>query len=216
MTNNSLRLSATCGAVLLCSFFAAPAEAQLVGKIAVGVSVVKFEPASDGLTSKVRVVPTISRVPRKGWGLVGALNWVEADVDGDFVGISRQLGRVNVRPFMGGVGYTATAGAFSIQPSIVAGPAWNRLEVDDDLTSTFAVRAGDDDFNDQAESVTFAVRPGVSATYAFAPRFGVTAFAGYLFNRPKFDVLAPTGDARVPWKTDGLSVSGGVVVSLFK
>lgn len=193
------------------------AFAQLRGKAQVGVSVSSLNPASSELTTKVRIVPTFGRVPSKGWGIAAGLNWFDADVDGGFVGLTRRLGTVNVRPVMAGVGYTAVVGRFYITPSVVAGPAWNRLKVDDDLRDAFSVRGnlGGDDFQTKGHAVTLAVRPGISATYAVAPRFGLTAFAGYLFNRPDFDVQIPTGQTRTPWKADGLALSAGVVVPVF-
>jgi hypothetical protein len=202
-----------CVALFAC-LFGSPAYAQLRGKIAVGASVVKFEPASDGLKAKVRVVPTISRVPKPGWGLALGLNWFEADVDGDFVGLGDRLGKLTVRPLMAGIGYTAMSGPLSFNASIIGGPAQNRLKVDDDWTSVFSV--GGDDFKSKATVWTFAVRPGVSATYAVGPRFGLTAFAGYLFNRPEFKVRGPIGERDTPWKADGFSVSAGVVVPIYK
>ena len=200
--------------IVFACLFGSPAYAQLRGRFAVGASVVKFEPASDGLNSKVRVVPTISRVPKPGWGLALGLNWFEADVDGDFAGLGDRLGKLNVRPFMAGIGYTAMSGPFSVNASIIGGPAQNRLKIDDDWTSLYSV--GGDDFESKATVYTFAVRPGISATYAVSPRFGLTAFAGYLFNRPEFTVRTPAGDVDTPWKADGFAVSAGVVIPIYR
>jgi hypothetical protein len=208
-------------AIFLCVFAEGTAYAQLEKRFAVGVSVANFEPEASELDAKMRIVPTISRVPRPGWGIALALNWYEADVN-DFVGVhdlnDGQLGKINVRPFMAGVGYTIMRGPLSITPSIVAGPAWNRLEVDDDITDLFFVsKEGDDDFGDKADVISFAVRPGLSATYAVTSRFGITGFAGYLFNRPKFDVVSAFNNfpTRTEWNADGLALSAGIVVPVF-
>jgi hypothetical protein len=200
-------------AILLSVFAEGTAYAQLEKRFAVGVSIVRFEPEAPELSTKVKVVPTIGRVPRPGWSVALALNWVEADVNGGFAGLDARLGRLNARPFMGGIGYTAMWGPFSINPSIVAGPSWNTFEIDDAHTGAFAV--GGDDFDTEASVISFAVRPGISATYAITPRFGVTAFAGYLFNRPEFKVRGPLGETSTEWKADGLSVSAGIVVPVF-
>lgn len=194
------------------------AYAQLEKRFAVGVSVAKFEPAASELSTKVKVVPTISRVPKPGWNIALALNWYNADVTDSFFPLDDRLGELTVRPFMGGVGYTVMRGPLSITPSIVAGPAWNKLEVPDDLKDlVFVSKEGDEDFGDDANTVTFVVRPGVNVTYAVTPRFGVTAFAGYLFNRPKFDVVTALNSfaSTTSWKADGLSVSAGIVVPIF-
>jgi hypothetical protein len=193
------------------------AYAQLEKRFAVGVSVVNFEPAADELSSEMRVVPTISRVPRQGLGLALALNWYATDVN-EFTFLDDRFAKLTVRPFMAGIGYTVMNGAFSITPSVVAGPAWNKLKVDDDVSDLFFVRKEDDgDFEQDATTITFVVRPGVSATYAITPRFGVTGFAGYVFNRPKFELTSAfnTGVSPIPSKADGLSLSVGIVVPIF-
>ena len=161
------------------------AYAQLEKRIAVGVSVVNFEPAAEELSSDVRFVPTLSRVPKPGWGLALGLNWVNSDMDAADFGLNRRLGKLTARPFMGGIGYTAMWGKFSVNPTLVAGPSWNILEIDDDLTDAFGI---DEDFEDKKSKISFAVRPGISATYAVHPRIGITAITGYLFNRPEFDI----------------------------
>jgi hypothetical protein len=189
------------------------AFAQLEKRFAVGVSIGKTNPTDDDLSTKTRVIPTISRVPRPGWGIALGLNWFEADVDGDFVDLGDRLGKVNVRPFMAGIGYTAFFGKLSVNPTIVAGPSWNRFEVDEEWRDLFAV--GGDDPEDKTDVFSFAVRPGISATYAVHPRFGITAFGGYLFNRPDFTFFTPGGERDTPWKTDGFSFSAGVVVPIF-
>ena len=198
--------------VLLSGVAEGTAHAQLEKRFAVGVSVANFEPEAPELDAKVRIVPTISRVPTPGWGAALALNWVEADVHGGFAGLDDRLGRLRARPFMAGIGYTAMWGPLSVNPSIVAGPAWNTLKINDAYTDPFSV--GEDSEN-EASVISFAVRPGISATYAIAPRFGVTAFVGYLFNRPEFDLQTPVGEITSPWKADGLALSVGIVVPVF-
>ena len=208
---------------LLCAAFfffsVMPAHAQLEKQIAVGVSVANFEPASEELNSEVRIVPTVSRVPRPGLGLALALNWYATDVNDVVLRDDDPIAKLRVRPFMAGVGYTVMRGAFSITPSIVAGPAWNKVEVDDDVRDLFFFRKTDEDedFGPDATTWTFVVRPGVSATYAVTPRFGITGFAGYVFNRPKFDTITAfnVAPSRVSWNGDGLALSAGVVVPVF-
>ena len=188
------------------------AYAQLEKRIAVGVSVVNFQPAAEELSSDVRIVPTLSRVPKPGWGLALGLNWTNSDMDAADFGLNRRLGKLTARPFMAGIGYTAMWGKVSVNPTIVAGPSWNILEIDDDLTGAFGI---DEDFEDKKSAISFAVRPGISATYAVHPRFGITAFTGYLFNRPEFDIQSPIGVLTLPRKADGLAFSAGIVVPVF-
>jgi len=187
---------------------AAPASAQLKGNIAVGVSVAKVKTDASELASDVSVGPTVTRLPTEGWGFAFALNWFGADVDGSVTGVDGNLGRVATRPLMVGVGYTILKGKWAFAPSVVAGPSFNKMRIDDRWDDTFDVE--DDSF---FGNTTFAVRPGVNATYALTSRFGLTGFGGYFVNRPEFTINTPTGPVETKWKGDGFVLSSGVIVT---
>ena len=195
-----------CVSMMLCGC-AAPAYAQRPGKVAVGVSTTSVRPADDDVRPALGVGFTIARVPRKGWGPSGALNWFESDIEGAFVGVGETIGRLEVRPLMGGVSYTIMEGRLATSFSIVGGPAFNRIRLDDDVRN----RVGLSDRRD----VSFAVRPGVNLSYAVQPRLAITGFGGYLFNRPHFTFSSAGGEIGNSWKADALVLSVGVAVSLF-
>ena len=192
---------------------AAPVHAQMSGTVGVGAGITLVRPRSPELSTAARVRPNLRRMPSRGWGLAVALNWFDADVDAGTAGASGRLGRLAVRPLMLGIGFTAVRGRFGIAPSLVAGPALNTLVVDDRWEGVFSP-AGTR-FEQRVGTVSVALRPGVSATYAIAPRFGVTGFAGYLVNRPGITMSTPAGPRRLTWNTDGVVLNAGVLVSLF-
>ncbi|HJR60808.1 MAG TPA: hypothetical protein VJ813_15470 [Vicinamibacterales bacterium] len=200
-------------AVLVLLVIATPASAQLRGSFTVGAAITTIRPSAAELTTKVKIRPTVGRVPARGWGLALAFNWFDADVAGDFVNAAGRLGQVRIRPAMAGAGYTHVHGRLGVTPSVVAGPALNTLVLDPRWQDQFEVVGSR--FERRAGTLSLALRPGVSATYAFTPRFGATAFSGYVFNRPAFRISTPNGDVRTRWTTDGFVLSTGVVVSLF-
>ena len=206
----SARVPAPC---LILILGATPAFAQLQGRATVGVGVSTIRPSASELTTRVKVRPSLGRVPAHGWGMALALNWFEADVAGDFVNLEGRLGTVTIRPLMIGIGYTWVNGRVAISPSIVAGPALNTLQIEEGLEQRFTVGGG----KRKADIgiLSAAVRPGVSATYALTRRLGVTAFGGYLFNHPTFTLQTPEGEVQTRWSAGGVALNAGVVVALF-
>ena len=189
-------------AVLVSLLFATPASAQLLGNWGVGVGVGKVKTTADELESKVTVQPIISRRPSKGFGFAFAFNWFSADVNGSVVGESEKLGRLATRPILLGVAYTFMNGKFAWAPTVVAGPSYNTLKVDDRWDGTYDV---------DGSSFSFAVRPGVSATYSLSSHWAIGAFGGYIVNRPEFEISTPTGVLETKWKGDGFVLNTGVV-----
>lgn len=203
----------TAGAFLILLLIATPAFAQLEGSLTVGVGISTIRPSAPELSTRAKVRPSFGRVPSRGWGATLALNWFEADVAGDFIGVDGRLGTVTIRPLMLGVGYTWLAGRMGISPSVLAGPALNTLDIDDDLEGH--VETVGSRFEANAGTVSVAVRSGVSVTYAVTPRVGLTAFGGYLYNRPSFTLRTSGGETQTRWSAGGAIFSAGLVVSFF-
>ena len=198
--------------VLVCLLFAAPAAAQMQGNYVVGVGVAKVKTTSSELESKVSLTPIFSRLPSQGgWGFALAFNWLSADVNGSVTGVSERLGRLNTRPVMVGIAYTAVRGRFYLSPSIVAGPAVNTLKIDDRWDGVFEIEGSS--FERKVGEISLAVRPGVNLTYALTSRMGLTGFGGYFWNRPEFHIDTPNGPIETKFNGDGFVASGGVIFS---
>lgn len=206
-----MKALAACTLLLLVGAF--PAHAQRPGKFSVGVSVTSVQPSDTDLESTVGVGLTVGRVVRKGWGVTGALNWFEPDLHGGFAGVDDTIGRMRIRPLMGGVNYTIMTGRLAISPGLVAGPAFNRVRLRE--AARDRVELVESDAESSVGKVSVAVRPGVNLSYAVQPRVAITGFGGYLFNRPEFTFRTPAGELRKRWKTDALVLSAGVAVALF-
>jgi hypothetical protein len=184
--------------------------AQTEGRIGVGVAVIRALPTDDGLETSYGVGLQLSRIPREGFGFVGAFNWFGAEVGGAFAGVGGNVARLNVRPLMGGVGYTFRRGRAALSLSAVTGPALTTLSVKEEFRDRVRVD-GDSD----KHIVSLATRIGAGATFAVRPRLALTGFAGYMFNRPEFTVQTDAGEFTTPWKADSRVISIGVIYSLF-
>ena len=184
---------------------AASASAQTKGRVAVGGSVTAVLPTDNDVHRTAAVGFQARLVARKGWVAGFGFNWFTTDVDGTAVGVNSQVGRIRVRPFMGGVGYNWIFGPTAVTASVVAGPTYNKL-----LVSNPGIQ-----IVGSSTDTTLVVRPAVSLTYALQPRLALTTSAGYLFNRPRFTLHTSGGDVRAPWKTDATVLSVGLVYSLF-
>lgn len=201
-------------AILVCVLWGSvnPVFAQLQGTTTLGIGVSTIRPDAPELSTRMKVRPAIGRVPSRGLGLVVALNWFDADLSGEIVNSSGSLGSLAIRPLMLGLGYTYVNGRIGISPSIVAGGALNTLDIHDDRPDVAVTGTS---IEEHVGSISRVVRPAVGVTLALAPRLGVTASAGYLFNRPHFTLRTPAGERRIQLNAGGVVLSAGAVISLF-
>jgi hypothetical protein len=193
--------------------FAQSAAGPLRGTVAAGVGIGRVQPASDQLSGRTRVRPSLRRVPAQGFGVAVAFNWFDAEIDETFLATEAPFGRLAIRPVMVGIGYTAVRRRLAISPSFVAGPALATLDVDDRLEDRFGPAGST--FERNVGRIAVAVRAGVSVTYALAPRLALAGFGGYLWTRPTFELTTPTGPLRKRLRADSAILDGGIIVSLF-
>ena len=193
--------------LLICS--ATTALAQTEGKVSVGGSVTYYHHTDEDVKPVLTIGPLVRLNPRQGWGIAGALNWHEADLEGPFS--NEEFGTLRVRPLMGGVSYTIGEGALLTSFSIVAGPSFNRVRFDDDFRRTLPAGTT----LDADVETSLAIRPGVGLTYTVAPRVAIVGFGGYLINRPTVTVRVGSTEFSDRWKADALVLSVGLVYSLF-
>jgi hypothetical protein len=174
-------------AIVLLILAAASAAAQ---HVEVGGALAVASPRNAALGNAVRVVPVVRLAPKEGWGVAAGLNWFQAPLTAHAA-----RDRIDVRPFMAGVGYTFVNGRAFSTVSVVAGPAWDRLEID----------------GASYDTASFAVRPAASISIPIARRVSATAFGGYLWNRATFsNAISPQA-----WSTNAPVFSVGAVVRVF-
>ena len=197
---------------LVWSCLVVPAAAQTEGRVSVGGTVSLVNPTDGDVGSVVGLGPLVRLNPRKGWGIAGGLSWFRADVDNPS-GASGPFATLRVRPLMGGVAYTMGEQPVLVSFSIVTGPSFNSLDLDDDFLRALPPSAGTPELD---IDTSWAVRPGVNVTITVAPRVAIVGFGGYMVSRPDIVYRDSAGhERRNPWKADAVILSVGAVYSLF-
>jgi hypothetical protein len=186
---------------------ASAALAQTEGRVSVGASVTVNNTPDGDVATGAGFGPLVRLNPHKGWGPAGAFNWFRADLENPG-GDGGDFARVRVRPLMGGVSYTVGSRSVLTSFSIVTGPSFNKAQ----FTGAFVPAAN--------ESIhagnSWALRPGVGATWTIAPRVAIIGFGGYLINRPDVVYRNRAGqEFRNRWTADSVVLSVGTVYSLF-
>jgi hypothetical protein len=180
-----------------------PAAAQTEGRIGIGGTVTVNNTTDSDVGTALTVGPLVRLNPRPGWGFAGGFNWYWADLHNP-AGGDDDFARLSVKPFMGGIGYTMGPPKTLVNFSIVMGPSFNRAYFEDN----FVDAAG----SSIEAKTSFAVRPGISITQTLAPRVGVTAYGGYMINRPDVTYRSNTGQqVQDRWRADSIVLSVGMV-----
>jgi hypothetical protein len=181
--------------------------AQTEGRVGVGASVTVNKTPDGDVSSATGYGPLVRLNPHKGLGPAGAFNWSRLDLH-DPSGGTHDFARLRVRPLMGGVSYTVGRQPALISFSIVTGPSFNKAQ----FRGSFVAAAGET----MHAGNSWAVRPGVGATWTVAPRVAIVGFGGYLINRPDIVYRNRFGqEFRDRWKADAVVLSVGAVYSLF-
>ena len=173
--------------------------------IGVGVSTRITSPAGDALAGAVDIGPLLRLRPRDGLGPTVAFNWTDAVIEAGPTG-RPALAAMRMRPVMAGVEYGVVRGRLAAGASIVAGYAFNSLDVD-------TTQAGPD----RAVAVrnSFVWRSGVSLWYDVAPRLGINLFGGYLFTRPEVTFASDTAVLTERLRANAVVVSIGTAYWIF-
>lgn len=173
--------------------------------LAVGGALGLRNPAGPDLSSTVVVGPMVRIGRGRGLGLNLGFGWFDSDLTSAVTGAD--LGRVTVRPLMGGLGYTLNRNdQWSLNLSLVGGIAFNSVSIEESQ-----VREGQ--LIDVDNSL--AVRPGASLWYDVNSRFAVNLFGGYVVTRPQTTFLERGAFTRRSVKADTAMVSVGLAYKLF-
>jgi len=182
------------------------AFAQTEGRVSVGASITWNNTTDDEVDSAAGFGLLVRLNPMKGWGPAGAFNWFRADLQNP-AGGDDDFARLRVRPLMGGVAYTVGSGSVLTSFSVVTGPSFNKAEFRD----SYAGRPIESIDADNS----WAIRPGIGATWTVAPRVAIVGFGGYMVNRPGVVYRDRFGtEYRDRWNADSVVLSVGAVYSL--
>jgi hypothetical protein len=140
------------------------------------------------------------------------LGWYEGDLTLARVSGDVNVGRLRVRPLMGGIGYTWVNGRVATGVSINAGISFNSIRLDDQYRAGFG--SGSEVRGDASNS--FAARPQLRVEYAVARKFGVYSSASYFFTRFDSVLETPVGRFENEWDGSSFNVFVGLMVYPFK
>jgi len=171
--------------------------------LSVGGSITFSAPPEGTVGTHVKIGPTIRVGSGGGLGPAIGFSWFNAELSSPSSG---PMGRLRVRPVMGGLAYTVRGERVAVTFSAVGGPAFNSLSGQGDtLGPDFAL--------DVTNSL--AVRSGASLWVDVGSSTAVNVFTGYLITRPDLTVLEDGVMVTRRLRADAVLVSMGLVYRLF-
>jgi hypothetical protein len=203
-------------AMLACATAATNVSAQAIPGIAkrvgIGVSVGGILPTDEDVNAGPAVGVTLGLAPATGIGPTIGLGWYEGDLTLTRAFGDVNVGRLRVRPLMGGVGYTWVNGRVATGVSINAGISFNSIRLDDQYRALFG--SGSDVRGEASNSV--AARPQLRVEYAVARKVGIYSSASYFFTQFDSVIETPVGRFEDEWDGSNFNVFVGVMVYPFK
>jgi hyperosmotically inducible protein len=173
--------------------------------LAVGASVNTRQASNDRLAAASTVAPLFRLGSGRGLGLTVGFGWFRADLAADSA--PGALGRITVRPVMGGASYTFTdQNRWSIGASLVGGMAFNSFTLKETTARDVLALEIDN---------SLAVRPGVSLWVDLNSRVALNVFTGYIITRPQMTFLEDGQFARRTVRADTAVVNVGMAYKVF-
>jgi len=201
--------------VAVAVFAALPAFAQTKGKIAVGAQVSKR--ASTGPEAHGHLgLGLLWRVghSKTGFGWDWGLNWYSADIDRSIGGIMTELGELNVKPILGGYGYTHVIGRTAISAKAFAGYGFSSATMTPSAGDAYRDRLGARSITIDASNA-FVMKPEVSVWQDLSEKIGLQASFGYMVARPHVAIRSTLGQDKRRVNADMLMFKVGMVYSIF-
>ncbi|MGE5360537.1 MAG: hypothetical protein ACM3NQ_16090 [Bacteroidales bacterium] len=178
-----MRAAVLASAVLAMVVVSADARAQGEAVIGLGLAVSNHDPTNDLGIGSTGIGPLIHLKIRTGLGPLIGLDWhtigARATVDNERV----YIGKLRVRPVMGGIGYNWSFGRYWVAAGVVAGYAFTTLRVDDRARPAFRTFLGASHVSFDT-SGSFVWRPQVSVWYDAGTRVGIMAGLSYVHSQP--------------------------------
>lgn len=189
-----------------------PASAQFWKQLGFGAMVGINEPTDADVEGGLEIGGAGGMAPEDGWGFDASLGWFEADLRDGRGASARRIGDVNVRPLLGGIGYTWLQGKVATTASLTAGVSINSVSLDDALATT---SAGPSAYALEVSN-SFAFRPALEVEYFIARKLAVRGSTSYLFTRPEITFSTPDGRITDRWNASSFTVLAGIVVYPFR
>ncbi len=177
---------------LFLACFASGARAQSDAVIGLGLAVSSYDPTGALGNSATSIGPLIRVKLGTGLGPVPGFDWYTVGVNAMAGDRRVYVGRLGVKPLMGGLAYNWNRRKYWVSVSAVGGYAITGLDVNDRVRPAFRGVLG-------ANSLAFDVANGpvwrsqLGLWYDAAPRVGVTASIAYIGVRPTMTIAGDNG-----------------------
>ena len=203
-------------AVLTCAATVTNASAQVITNLAkragIGGAVGAIFTLDDDVNVGTGFGINFGLTPAPGLGPTIGFGWYEGDLTLSGVSGDAEVGRLRVRPLMGGIGYTWVKGRVATGVSINAGISFNSIQLNDQYRTLFG--PGTEVRVDASNS--FAARPQFRIEYAVARKVGIYSTVGYFFTKFNNVIDTPVGRFENEWDASSFNIFVGAMVYPFR
>jgi hypothetical protein len=151
---------------------------------------------------------------KTGWGWHYGLGWFGTDLTRTIGGTETDFGRLRVRPFLGGYGYTKVYGRTAVTGKVMGGVAFSSVSLTPEAMNAYHTRIGGEAVTVKA-SPTFAVIPEVHVWYNINKKVGLRVSSGYVIARPDVIVTSTAGVDKRRVRADNVTFRVGMVYSVY-
>lgn len=209
-----LTLVALVAALLLAG---SPAAAQVTAtnsKFSVGIATSRLFTLDGDATDSWGFGPLFRIGQDKGgWGPSFGLAWFETHLPASAGGVSGDFATLDVRPVMGGLGYTIRRGPWSYDIGATVGWTFNKAKLLPAAERYFeSLGAGEVQID---ASNSFAVRPRLRVYYDTASRITLTGSVGVLFVDPEVTLRSGPNSITINRNLSSLTIEAGILFALF-
>jgi hypothetical protein len=151
----------------------------------------------------------------EGWGFKYGFSWYTADLD-TAIGDSahHEFGKLRVRPFMAGYGYSKRLGRVQVSAKVLGGFALTSFSLSSPANAAFQSTLQTENVRTSV-SDPLVLKPEVSAWINLNDKIGLNISAGEVFARPEVTISGPHGVLKRRVRADMFMVKIGAVYSVF-
>jgi hypothetical protein len=200
--------------VFACAVFAAiggDAVGQTKGRFTIGPQISFHMPVGGDLDNSTGIGVAYSLTRPKthdGWGPDFGFGWFSNDL------ASPLAGHVNVRPLLGGYGYTMVRGKFRYHFAALTGPGFAKIKVNDADRVAWTAALGIPVDGVDVKN-TWIVKPGARVTYTVVPRMGIFGSVDYEIARLTLQVRTAGQTRERDLTTDMVNLKVGLTFGVF-
>jgi len=190
-------------------------SAQVDNRLAVGVSGGIVGAPDEHVDGHARLGPLVRiGTGEDGWAGKIGFNWYAADIQEDISETHRAFGRLRIRPFMFGYGYTRGFGRLSLTTAMMGGFAFTSFRLDPEFADDYRAALGVTDLDDDP-SHPFVLKPEASVWFDLSRTFGLNVNTGYMIARPTVTLRSEALEDRRSINADAFMLNIGLVYSIF-